>query len=123
MMEQTARASHLMRCHCCELLNKVPQETGVNHLHCSRCGSVLHYRKPDSLTRTFALLLAAFICYIPANMLPIMQTTALGYSHSDTILSGVSYLIVTKNWPLALLIFFASVVVPLLKMLILSFLL
>ncbi|MCP5197582.1 MAG: paraquat-inducible protein A [Gammaproteobacteria bacterium] len=92
-------------------------------MRCPRCGATLHIRKPNSLARTWALVIAASILYIPANTLPIMTVTSLGRTQSDTILSGVAYLLLHGMWPLALLIFFASVVVPLLKLLILIYLL
>jgi paraquat-inducible protein A len=90
---------------------------------CSRCGAHLHVRKPDSIARTWALLIAAMICYIPANVLPVMQTGSLFGSQTDTIMSGVVYLWSSGSWPLALLIFFASITVPALKMVALIFLL
>ncbi|MCB1764949.1 MAG: paraquat-inducible protein A [Candidatus Competibacteraceae bacterium] len=92
-------------------------------MRCPRCGATLHARKPNSLARTWALVIAAFIFYIPANVLPIMTVTSLGKTQSDTIMSGVAYLLLHGMWPLALLIFFASVVVPLLKLVILVYLL
>jgi len=91
--------------------------------HCPRCGARLHHRKPRSLQRTSALLLAAAILYVPANLLPIMQTTSLGRVQSDTILSGALYLLQSGMWPLALVVFVASILVPLLKLLILILLL
>jgi paraquat-inducible protein A len=68
-------------------------------------------------------VLAAFIFYIPANVLPITTVISLGKAQSDTIMSGVIYFIHSGMWPIALIIFIASVLVPLLKLLILSFLL
>ena len=90
---------------------------------CPRCGAALHLRKPNSVKRTWALLLAAYICYLPANLLPITKTTSLGYVQSDTIMSGVIYFIQTGGWPIALVIFVASVFVPLMKLVILTYLL
>jgi paraquat-inducible protein A len=83
----------------------------------------MHDRKPGSISRTWALVLAAFIFYIPANVLPITTVISLGKAQSDTIMSGVIYFIHTGMWPIALIIFVASVFVPLMKMLILIFLL
>jgi paraquat-inducible protein A len=83
----------------------------------------LHQRKPESLQRTWALLMAAMICYIPANLLPVMHTTTLQVTQSDTIMSGVIYLYAHGMWPLALIVFVASVFVPMLKILILVYLL
>jgi paraquat-inducible protein A len=93
------------------------------HACCPRCGAELHIRKPNSIARTWALVLAACIFYIPANLFPITTVTSLGYVQSDTIMSGVIYFIQTGMWPIALVIFVASVFVPLMKLLILSYLL
>ncbi len=83
---------------------------------CPRCRAVLHRRIPASLERSWALLLAAAICYIPANLLPIMTVIRLGRGHPDTILSGVESLIQSGLWPLAAIVFFASILVPVLKL-------
>jgi paraquat-inducible protein A len=66
--------------------------------------------------RTWALLIAAAICYVPANVYPIMAVTSFGTTQADTILSGVVYLFVHGMWPLALIVFVASIVVPVLKL-------
>jgi paraquat-inducible protein A len=73
--------------------------------------------------RTWALVIAAIICYVPANTLPIMSVTSLGQTQSDTIMSGVVFLLHHGMWPLAVIVFVASVFVPLLKIIILIFLL
>jgi len=90
---------------------------------CPRCYSALHRRKPDSLARCWALLIAATILYIPANLLPIMTVVSFGWSQTDTIISGVFALIAVGMWPVAALVFFASVLVPVLKIGGLAFLL
>jgi paraquat-inducible protein A len=92
------------------------------HARCPRCHARLHRRKPNSLTRTWALLLTAVVLYIPANVLPVMTVTSLGRAQADTIMSGVIYLFEHGQWPLAALIFFASVFVPLVKILALTYL-
>jgi paraquat-inducible protein A len=108
-------------CHGCGLLSRLP--VGVAHgARCARCGAALHVRKPSSLQRTWALLIAAAICYVPANLLPIMTVTSLGKAQSDTILSGVIFLLFHGMWPLAAIVFTASVVVPLAKLFALAFL-
>lgn len=114
----TATAAGLINCYSCGLLHKATRM----HDYCHRCGASLYLRKPDSLSRTWAYLLAAYILYIPANVLPIMTTTSLGSVQSNTILSGVNYLLVSGSWLLALIIFIASVFVPVLKLIILSYL-
>lgn len=101
-------------CHGCGLLCRMIDVSGA--AHCPRCGSPLHARKPNNLSRTWALLIAAYILYIPANVLPIMKTRTLLGSQDDTIMSGVVFLWTSGSWPLALLVFFASVTVPLLKL-------
>jgi paraquat-inducible protein A len=93
------------------------------HLRCPRCTDVLHRRKPRSIQRTWALVTAAIALYLPANLLPIMTMTSLGRAQSDTIFSGVVFLLDYGLWPLALIVFIASVVVPILKLLVLVFLL
>lgn len=119
---RTGLAAGCWRCHDCELLCRVPG--GAAHgARCPRCGAALHPRKPRSLERTWALVLAAALCYLPANLLPIMTVTSLGKAQSDTIMSGVVYLLEHHMWPLALVIFVASVFVPMLKLAILVFLL
>jgi len=121
MSQRLIRAADrkLAGCHCCGLL---VQHTGEG-CHCPRCGSLLHLRLPNSLVRTWALLLTAIILYIPANTLPMMRTYYLGKALSATILSGVVLFIEHGDWPLALIIFVASVLVPLFKMLSLGYLL
>ena len=94
----------------------VAERVILHHAHCPRCAATLHVRKPNSVARTWALLIAAYILYIPANVLPIMTTSTLLSSQDDTIMSGVIYLWTSGSWPLALLVFFASVTVPLLKL-------
>lgn len=104
------------QCHTCNLVMSIPNEAGGRRLGCSRCGSVVHRRKPNSLARTWALLIAAAICYVPANVYPIMAVTSFGKTQADTILSGAVYLFVHGMWPLALIVFVASIVVPVLKL-------
>ena len=119
----TALEKSLVSCHSCHLVSKATAVHGKGKMLCPRCGSVLHQRKPRSLSRTWALVIGAFIFYIPANVLPITKVTSLGQAQSDTIISGVIYFIQTGMWPIALIIFTASIFVPLAKLLILSFLL
>jgi paraquat-inducible protein A len=82
----------------------------------------MHARKPASLSKTWAFLGAAAVLYIPANVLPVMYTSSLFGAQKDTIMSGVVYLWVSGSWPLAVIVFIASVAVPLLKILALSIL-
>jgi len=119
----TAREASLVSCHSCHLLSRAPSPKDTRAALCPRCGASLHQRKPNSIARTWALVLAALIFYIPANVLPITMTTSMGKVHADTIMSGVIYFMVSGSWPIALVIFIASIFVPLLKILVLSYLL
>ena len=119
----TAAAASLLSCHSCNLLSKMSGSHGHAHALCPRCGAPLHQRKTNSLTRTWALVIAAFIFYIPANVLPITVVTSLGKTQADTIMSGVIYFMLTGMVPIALVIFIASVAVPLIKLFVLSYLL
>jgi paraquat-inducible protein A len=109
-----------MVCHVCGGLARARHDD--RWACCPRCAAKLHFRKPDSVSRTWALLAAAVILYVPANVLPIMTTSSLFGAQTDTILSGVVYLWVSGSWPLALIVFVASIMVPLLKILALAFL-
>jgi len=115
----TARQAGLISCHFCHTLSKPSKThgTGRSKLQCPCCHCVLHSRIPNSLSRTWALLLAATILYIPANTLPIMTVVFWGEGQPDTILSGVIHLLAGGMWPLALLIFIASIFIPILKLL------
>jgi paraquat-inducible protein A len=111
----TALAASCASCHDCGLLSRLPV-TGAHGVRCPRCGAELHGRKARSLERTWALVIAAAICYVPANLLPVMTVTSLGKRESDTIMSGVVYFLTHGMWPLAVVVFTASVFVPLLKL-------
>lgn len=90
--------------------------------HCPRCHSRLRPRKPNSLQNTLALLITASLLYIPANIFPIMTTMQLGQGEPSTILGGVLLLIDLEAYPVATIIFLASVIVPLAKLLALYYL-
>jgi paraquat-inducible protein A len=81
------------------------------------------WRRHHSIQYTWVLVIAAAICYIPANLLPVMTTTTFGSADSDTIIGGVAYLYTSGSWPLALIVLIASVMVPLGKLVALSYLL
>jgi paraquat-inducible protein A len=117
---RTAMDCGLLTCHACELL--VTRSAHGAEVVCPRCGAHLHARKPNSIGRTWALLIAAMVLYIPANALPVMNTSSLFGSEKDTILSGVVYLWTSGSWPLAVIVFIASIAVPMLKIIALLFL-
>ncbi len=112
----SALAAGYILCNTCHLLCR---KSAINSEHperCPRCYSIVHSRKPRSLARTWALTLSAMILYIPANLYPIMTVTYLGRSEADTIMSGVISLAKSGMLPIALVVFIASIAVPLLKL-------
>jgi len=117
----TASQLGLCACHACGSLSRLA--AGSHDMCCQRCGAALHLRKPDSIARTWAFLIAAYILYVPANVLPMMRTGSLFGAQSDTIMSGVVYLWHSGSWHIALVVFIASIVVPLAKMFSLTYLL
>ena len=118
MSEPLPRAANLglAGCHTC---GKVSPVTLGN---CPRCGSHLHLRKPNSIQRTVALMVAATALYIPANILPIMTVVELGDVTENTIISGMMTFWRQGAYPIAIVIFTASIVIPLLKIVALTWL-
>ena len=110
---------NIVNCHTCGLLTTEHDA----HLHCLRCTAPLHHRKPNSIESTWALLIAATVLMIPANVYPILTVIRFGQGAPSTILGGVSHLIEDGLWGLAMIIFIASIVVPVTKIIVLSFLL
>lgn len=110
----TGASVGLVGCHACGLTHRASPE--AHGLVCARCGSSLHFRKPDSITRTWALLIAAYVLIIPANLLPVMETGSLFGTEDDTILSGVIYLWTSGSAPLAIILFIASIAIPVAKL-------
>ena len=117
----TALARGLLGCECCGLVSAI--EGRHDAARCPRCGFALHARKPDSLQRTTAYLVAAMVLYVPANTLPIMATASVVTGRdSHTILGGIVELWHGGSWELALIVFIASIAVPILKIAALSLL-
>jgi paraquat-inducible protein A len=116
----TGRSLGLLVCLAC---HATVHATPAAHLRCPRCRARLHERKPHSLALTTALVIAAAILYVPANVLPVMITREFFEDEPDTILSGVLVLLQSGSWPIAVLVFVASIVVPLLKILAMAVLL
>jgi paraquat-inducible protein A len=113
---RTAREMGLIGCPLCGLVCRAPRVADtdeVQRLACPRCEQTLHARKPDSLVRTWAFLVTAVLVYVPANLLPIMTTRTLLDERQDTIVSGFFALWGAGSWELALVVFVASLVVPL----------
>lgn len=121
MSAKTAIEQGLMSCHVCGKLVKLAKEKDAqSEQHCPRCHAPIHQRYPNSISTTWALVIASFLLYIPANTLPVMTVVMLGQGTSDTIISGVIHLIEADMWPLALIVFVASILVPVLKLTILT---
>jgi len=126
---QTALRSGLISCHICGRLSPLTTPPAGSTPaarqpapRCPRCDTPLHARRPDSVARTWALLIAATILYIPANLLPILHTSSILGSQDDTIMSGIVFFWTSGEWPLACIVFIASILVPMLKLVTLSLL-
>ena len=118
LAQQAEAHPEVIGCHTCHLVNHAdPGDL------CRRCHSVLHVRKPESISRTWALVMAAACLYIPANIYPVMDITQLAKSQDFTIFGGIKELVAYGLWPLAALVFVASITIPLLKLATLVFLL
>jgi paraquat-inducible protein A len=109
----TGRSLGLLVCTRCRATVRA---IGEQQSLCPRCEAKLFVRRPHSLSTTAALVITAAVLYIPANLLPVMRTREILGDDDDTILSGVISLAHQGSWPIALLVFFASIVVPLLKL-------
>jgi paraquat-inducible protein A len=119
--DATAMQRGLMSCPVCALVSR--PAAGADEGRCPRCDEALTFRKPGSIQRTWAFLIAAAICYVPANLLPVLTTSLPGGSESDTILQGVVLLWSPTGWPLSLIVLFASIMIPSAKILALAYLL
>ena len=118
---RTAAEAGLVLCEVCGLLCRPADADEPGY--CPRCDGELEFRRHNAIQRTWALIIAAAICYLPANILPVMMTSTLGTAEEDTIISGVVLLYTTGSWPLALIVLIASVMIPLAKLIALAYLL
>lgn len=109
----------LCLCHSCGLACDMTHEPH----ECERCDAPLHRRKTNSITRTWAYLLTSLVFYIPANLLPVMNTKMVGNGADSTIMSGVLEFWEAGAWDIALIIFIASIAVPGIKFVALTLLL
>jgi len=117
----TAMQQGLQRCEGCGLVSR--PAAGTVEGWCPRCGDELTFRKRESLQRTWAFVIAAAVCYVPANLLPVLTTTTAAGADSDTILQGVVLLWSPTGWPLSLIVLFASIMIPSAKIVALVYLL
>lgn len=111
----------LQSCDTCGLLSR--PAPGDEEPRCPRCDEEMSFRKSASIQRTWAFLLGAAICYVPANLLPVLTTTTAGGADSDTILQGVVLLWSPTGWPLSIIVLVASIMIPSAKILALGYLL
>lgn len=112
----SAKDKHLKTCLQCGQI--MSQDIPI----CQLCGERVYLRKPNSLSKTTAYLITAFILFFPANLLPIMTTTSIMGSQSDTILTGILHLWHSGAYPIAIIVFVASFITPLFKMLSIAYL-
>ena len=117
----TGIKSGFVSCETCGLLTKPVNVHKPGH--CPRCGGKLELRRHNTIERTWALIIAAAICYIPANVMPVMVTSTLTSVEEDTIISGAVLLYKYGSWHLALIVLIASVMIPLAKLAALAYLL
>lgn len=109
----TAKQRGFMQCRVC---HKLVHSDHLETVDCPRCGAPVHSRMPHSLAKTWAYLLTSMLLYIPANVLPMMTVSGIGGGKADTIFSGIVSLMRSGMVPIGLIVFIASIVVPLLKM-------
>lgn len=105
----SAAARGLAVCHLCGLASHIDEQ------HCPRCHSALHLRQRESLQRTWAFTIAALLLYLPANLLPILRVESFTGDQASTIISGVIQFWQQEDYPVAIIIFVASVMIPVLK--------
>lgn len=111
----TAREAGLKSCTSCGTLQKIDE-----HKPCARCGDVVHSRRENSLQRVWAFLLVGLLAYVPANIYPIMMTSSLTGDTSDTMMSGVFALVSSESYLVALIVFLASICIPVTKFVIIA---
>ena len=120
----SALAAGLWRCRgCAAVCVPPPEAVEQGRARCPRCDAVVHPRKPEAIARAWAFLLAGTALYLPANLLPVTATSAIGGRQTDTIFSGIVYFWKDGSYGLAVLVFVASIVVPMTKLLLMSLLL
>jgi paraquat-inducible protein A len=115
----TAAEAGYLSCVSCHLACR--PAAGARAALCPRCGSPVRSRVPRSLARTWAYLWACYLLYLPANLLPIMDTSSLFGAQSDTIMSGVKYLWTSGSWITGTVVFVASIVQPIFKLVVLTY--
>jgi len=105
-------AAGIAICHDCEKVMELGGEIGLQPSSCLRCNAPVHFRKPHSVSKTWALLISSIILYLPANILPIMEVTFLGDTTASTIMDGIVYFFQHGSYGIGVIIFTASILVP-----------
>jgi paraquat-inducible protein A len=118
-VQRHSDAGGMWSCGVCELLVEPAGEADPGD--CPRCGAALERRKTNSLARTWALLMSGYILYIPANLFPVMVIVSFGKQSTSTIFAGVIELAQGGMLPIAVLVFCASIAIPILKLVALTF--
>lgn len=113
--KMTAAQHGLMQCHACGRLVSLTDRDDPHSLNCPRCSSAMHFRSSGSVSKTWALVITSLIFFFPANMLPIMQVDFLGIPDRSTIMDGILYFFKEGSYGIGLIIFVASILVPLFK--------
>ncbi len=114
-MPNTAMCAGFISCHECGKLLKAGSTPVTTELICPRCYSKVHFRKPHSVSKAWALVITAIVLFIPANLLPIMRVDFFGVSSYSTIMDGIIYFFQSGEFGIGLIIFIASVLVPVFK--------
>ena len=120
---KTAKQAGQALCHTCHKLQPLPPVDRQFEVRCDRCGDVLHYRKPNSLANSWALLFTGVMCLIPAQIWPVMRVAYLGNDSGDSIMSGVITLLHMGSYLVAIVVFVASVFVPVSKVIAMAYIL
>lgn len=117
----SATSRNILGCKACGFVQQ--EKIKAYEFSCARCGTTLHFRKPNSISKTWALVIAAYVLIIPANLMPVMDTGSLFGTEKDTIFGGVVFLWTSDSQILAIILFCASIVIPFAKLFSLTFLL
>ena len=120
---KTAAECGLIACPACGSITRLTVDHFKDPPKCQLCFARLHSRKPMSIQRSWAWLTAGVLAYVPANIYPIMYSIVLGDSEPNTIVGGFLVLWKMKSYPVAVVVFIASIVVPVLKFIAISYLL
>ncbi len=111
----TAMGAGLISCHECGKLLRAGPSSVTAQLLCPRCYSKVHFRKPNSISKVWALVITAIVLLVPANLLPIMRVDFFGMKSYSTIMDGIIYFFQSGEYGIGLIIFIASVLVPVFK--------